>query len=317
MYDFIHLKTFVVLAEELHFRRAAERLHLTQPPLSQRLRTLEESVGTTLLKRSTRSVELTESGKVFLEGARDILKRLEELNLQTQLAATGHVGQLRIGFVPSASYVLLPKVLRKFKNENPRVDIHLEEMAYLRILEHLQNRMIDVALLRTSARERAIENYTAMRESLILAIPRSHPLARARSVSIQDLEGQPFIAFSAHDSPYFSEKINQLFADAGVRPHVVQYSLIPTILSFVEADIGLSIVPESVQHIANPNVVYKTLHGQGKAKGVALTAAWHKNHSSTLLTKFIETLKAIDSDTSVRRASTGKSASKKICRTHR
>lgn len=296
MYDLIHLKTFIVLAEELHFRRAAERLHLTQPPLSQRLRTLEESTGVVLLNRSTRSVELTEAGRLFLEGAREIIKRLEDLNLQTRLAATGHIGQLRIGFVPSASYVLLPKVLRKFKDLCPRVDIQLEEMAYLRILENLQNRMIDVALLRTSTRERAIESYTAMRESLILAIPRSHPLARARSVSVRDLDGQPFIAFSAHNSPYFSEKINELFTEAEVRPQVVQYSLLPTILSFVEADIGVSIVPESVRHIASPNVVYKSLQGQREHQGVALTAAWQKNHSSTVLTKFIGVLREVGAD---------------------
>lgn len=296
MYDLTHLRTFVVLAEELHFRRAAERLHLTQPPLSQRLRYLEESLGVQLLKRSTRTVELTDAGKVFLDGARDVLKRLEDLNLQTRQASTGHSGRLRIGFVPSAAYAYLPKVLRKYKARYPNVDIHLDEMAYLRILESLKNRAIDVALLRTSTREKAIQNYTAIRESLILAVPRSHPLARARTVSVGDLHQEPFIAFSAHDSPYFSERITQVLDDAGARPRVVQYSLIPTILSFVEAGIGSAIVPESASHIVFPNVVYKKLRGMQAHGSVELTAAWHRAHNSLLVENFVKIIRELGAD---------------------
>lgn len=293
MYDLNHLKTFVVLAEELHFRRAAERLHITQPPLSQRLSQLENLLGVQLLKRTTRSVELTDAGKVFLEGARDVLKRLEALDLQTKLASTGNAGRLRIGFVPSAAFIFLPKVLRRYKALHPMVDIHLEEMSYLRILDQLKTHTIDIALLRTSTREKAINNHVAMREALIVAIPRSHPLADARQVRVKDLHQQDFIAFSGHDSPYFSDKIADILSGSRVQPKIVQYSLLPTILSFVEADIGMAIVPESASRIANPNVIYKKLRGLNAGDEVELTAAWHKSNSSILVTRFVDTIKEV------------------------
>jgi len=296
MYDINHLKAFVVLAEELHFRRAAERLHITQPPLSQKLRQLEDVLGVQLLKRTTRSVELTDAGKVFLEGARDVLKRLEAINLQARLASTGHAGRLTIGFVPSAAYVFLPKVLRRYKALYPHVDIHLEEMPYLRILDQLKNRAIDIALLRTSTRERAVQNHVAMREPLIAAIPRSHRLARAGSVSVMDLHEERFIAFAGHDSPYFSERISEILASRKVQPNIVQYSLLPTILSFVEADIGVAIVPDSVSRIANPNVVYRKLGGLRARDRVELTAAWHRNHNSILVARFVEIIQEVSPD---------------------
>ncbi|MBN3846385.1 LysR family transcriptional regulator [Paraburkholderia sp. Ac-20342] len=293
MYDLIHLKTFVVLAEELHFRRAAERLHITQPPLSQRLKQLEDFLDVRLLERTTRSVELTNAGKVFLEGAREVLRRLETLDLQTKLASTGNAGKLRIGFVPSAAYIFLPMVLQKYKALHPMVDIQLDEMPYLRILDQLKNQNIDVALLRTSTQEKAVSNIVAMREPLIVAIPRSHRLAKSKVVRVTDLHQEPFIAFSGRDSPYFSEKIGNILLQHRVQPRIVQYSLLPTILSFVEAGIGLAIVPESVSRIANPNAVYKKLLGLQDRDAVDLTAAWRRDHKSILLANFIEIIREV------------------------
>lgn len=296
MYELSHLKAFVVLAEELHFRRAAERLHITQPPLSQKLKQLEDFLGVTLIKRTTRTVELTDPGKVFLSGAKLILKQLETTNHETQLAATGNAGRLTIGFVPSAAYVFLPKVLRLYKKKFPLVDIHLEELPYLQILTKLKGHEIDVALLRTATKENSIQSHVAMVESLIIAIPKHHRLSKLKEVPISELHEENFIAFSIQDSPYFSEKIQDILSAHKVQPRVVQFSLLPTILSFVEADIGVAIVPQSVRRIHNPNVVYRNIAEVSAQVNVELTAAWMKSRKSILLANLIDIIKSVEPD---------------------
>ncbi len=291
MYELKHLRAFIVLAEELHFKRAAERLHLTQPPLSQRLKQLETSLGVSLIKRTTRTVELTDAGKVLAVSARSLLNSIETMDQEVKLAATGNVGHLTIGFVPSAAYVLLPKILRKYKKLYPKVDIQLEEMPYIRILENLKRGAIDVAFLRTSTKEKAIESYVALKEPLMFAIPKSHRLAKFREVSIPDVDGEDFIAFSIQDSPYFSEKIQDLLLSHDTRPRIVQYSLLPTILSFVEASIGVAIVPQSVSRIGSPNITYKPIHGARNEANVELTAAWNKSNNSILMKNLIKIIK--------------------------
>jgi DNA-binding transcriptional LysR family regulator len=296
MYELSHLRAVIVLAEELHFRRAAERLHITQPPLSQKLKQLEETLGVCLIKRTTRTVELTDAGKVFLDGARSILTQIETLNHEAQLAEVGNAGRLSIGYVPSAAYVFLPKVLRRYKEQYPQVDIHLEEQAYVQILGKLKSHAIDVALLRTSTKESSIQSHAAMIESLIIALPKHHRLSRLKQVPIAELHDEKFIAFSIQDSPYFSEKIQGILASHNVQPKIVQYSLLPTILSFVEAGIGVALVPESVSRIRNPNVVYRNIADLRADDGVELTAAWMRDRHSILLTNLVNIIKELAPD---------------------
>ncbi len=278
----------MALAEELHFGRAAQRLHLTQPPLTQRLKILEESLGVLLINRTTRTVELTAAGKVLLKHTRSLFKMLEVLEHEVNMTAAGQFGSLRIGFVPSAAYVLLPKLLSRYRECFPCVDIQLEEMPYLRILEQLRTGAIDLALLRLPSMEKSLESHIALSEPLIFAIPRNHPLATRKAIPLAKAHGQDFIAFSVTDSPYFSERIRYILQKAGAQPRIVQYSLLPTILSFVEAGLGIAIVPASVSRINSPNVIYKQITDLQPQDHVELIASWQRTNPSPLLVNLIE-----------------------------
>src|SRR5690349_10318065 len=148
MFELRHLHAFIAIAEELHFGRAARRLHMTQPPLSQSLRQLEAGLGTLLLRRTTRSVELTAAGKVFLARARTVLREAQDAAQAARRAASGEEGRLVIGFVPSAAFALLPRMIRAYRASYPRVGLDFIEMTTLPQSEALRRSRIDVALMR-------------------------------------------------------------------------------------------------------------------------------------------------------------------------
>src|ERR1700749_4678303 len=173
-----HLRYFVVVAEELHFRRAAERLHMSQPPLSQQIRALEEEVGATLLLRTQRKVELTGAGAAFLQRAREILGAVEDAALEARRVQRGEVGRLAIGFVGSAMYSVVPERLRAFRDRHPDVGLRLHELGTTEQLRRLDDGRLDIGFIRAPGSRPGLSTETVLREPVVAAPPDGHPLAR-------------------------------------------------------------------------------------------------------------------------------------------
>src|SRR3954463_8181806 len=182
-----HLRYFVAVAEELHFRRAAERLHMSQPPLSQQIRTLEADVGATLLVRNQRRVELTAAGRAYLARARDILAAGEDAAREARRVQRGEVGRLDVGFVGSAMYSVVPELLRAFRERNPDVGLHLRELGTTEPPPGLEDGRLDLGFLRPPGGRPGLTITTVLREPVVAALPEAHPLAAAEAVRVEDV----------------------------------------------------------------------------------------------------------------------------------
>ena len=218
MLELRHLRYFVAVAEELNFSRAAERLHMAQPPLSAAIRQLEQELGTELLLRTTREVRLTEAGRTFLDGARRTLAELDRARSDAQRAGAGEIGQLRIGFSWSARFETLPAIGRSFRQTHPDVSLLAEEMWNARMLPALRSGAIDLAI--SLCPEVAGEfSYLRVRsEPIIALLPRSHPLATEREIELRALADEGFLMFSRDLAPRLHEFMTGLCRRAGFEP---------------------------------------------------------------------------------------------------
>lgn len=258
------LHTFTIVAEELHFGRAAERLHMTQPPLSQQIRQLEQLVNAELFYRSTRSVKLTPAGKVLLERARKLLLDAESACRAVQLAERGDAGTIALGFTASSTYVVLPRLISEFRDRYPAVELKLQELPPETLLDDLHGERLDVALLRPPAAcfsDTRLTLTSVARESLVLAMRVDHPLAHLDVVPIALIDQLPFIGFSPSNARYSYELCQRIFASNGVQPQIVQESIMPTMLALVAAGIGAALVPASAQAIWTGALHYRRLAG--------------------------------------------------------
>lgn len=289
------LNSFVVVAEELHFGAAAERLHMTQPPLSQQIRQLEEALGAELFVRTTRSVQLTVAGKVLLDRARQLLADCESAAQEVRRAARGEVGRLVLGFPNSAAYRLLPKAIALYKSRYPQVELDLREMLSSDIVGALRSRQLDVALVRASSAMLGsdLESAIAAREDMLLAMPSRHPLAQLESVPIERLDGLPLVGFTAVGSRYFRETLDTIFAVARVRPVITQESVLPTILAFVEAGLGVALVPASVAKVQSDEIVYRPVSGAEDTARVLLYCVKRKDEAAPAVLNFFDTVQAL------------------------
>jgi DNA-binding transcriptional LysR family regulator len=289
------LRSFVAVAEELHFGAAASRLHMTQPPLSQQIRQLEASLGTELFTRTTRSVQLTVAGEVLLEGARQLLADSEATEHAVVRAGRGEVGRLALGFPNSAAYRLLPRAIAGYKRRYPEVVLDLREMLSSESIGALRSRRLDVVFVRASPAMLGadLECSVVSRDEMVLVAPRTHPLAAHDVVNIKMLEGMPFIGFTAVGSPYFRETLDRIFAVGRVRPMVAHESVLPTLLALVEAGLGVALVPASVSGMRAEQLVYRPVTGAGDVTRVLLHCARRKDETNPAVLNFIDTVHAI------------------------
>lgn len=285
-----HLRYFVTLAEELHFGRAAERLHIAQPPLSQQIRQLEIELGFDLFHRTKRKVQLTQAGLVFLEEAQQILKQLEQAIQIGRQTSRGEIGQLAIGFVSSAAYNVLPKILRTFRSSFAGVALELRELTTFQQVQWLREGRIDVGFIRPPIEETGFHTETIFREPLVVALPETHPLATKLTLSLASLCSEPFILFSRINAPGLYDTIISLCQQAGFSPMVVQEAIqMQTIVSLVAAEMGVAIVPASLQHLQRTGVVYKIV--QELTKEVPLNMIWRQDDISPTVQRFIEVVR--------------------------
>ena len=256
-----HLRYFVAVAEELHFGRAAKRLHIAQPPLSQQIKQLEAELGATLLTRTTRKVELTPAGMSYLENTRDILARVDRANDEVWRIADGRSGQLRIGFVGSATYKYLPQITRALTTELPDVDLDItSEMLTPAQVEALVEGTIDIGLLRPPVRNTDLEVEAVHTEPLLAVLSDGHPQASRESVVLGDLADDTFITYpSRHRSVVYDAAFDACRSAGFVPTRTVEVAETATMVAFVAAGVGVALVPESVRHLGVRGAAFRPL----------------------------------------------------------
>lgn len=252
-----HLRYFLAVAEERHFGRAAERLHMAQPPLSQQIRRLEAELGVELFYRTTRRVELAPAGELLVDRARRILRAVDEAVENAHLAASGEVGRVTIGFTGSATYGLLPVVASTLRETLPRLDLCLHgEMLTPAQVDALVEGQIDLGILRPPRRRHDLIVEVVRREPLIAALPADHPLAALDAVPIAALADVPFVTRLDGDA------VGTLCETYGFRPQIVLVvEETSTLISVVAAGVGVTMVPSSVSHMVVDGAVYRPLEG--------------------------------------------------------
>lgn len=269
-----HLRYFVAVAEELHFGRAAERLHMAQPPLSQQIKQLETELGVTLLERTTRQVSLTPAGERYLERSRAVLQSVDQANLEATRIADGQVGRVALGFIGSATYSLLPELARELREVFPRIEFDFKGEMLTPVQElGLREGSIDVGILRTPVRDPDVAVEVLRREPLVVALPSEHPLTAQESVRIKDLRDEPFVTYPGENRSVLADAVMNLAGRAGFRPRaVVQVAETSTMVVFVAAGMGVSIVPESVTDLRLSGVEFRPLADRAS---IDLALGWH------------------------------------------
>lgn len=281
-----HLRYFVTVAEELHFGRAAERLFITQPPLSQQIQQLERELGVLLFQRTSRRVQLTPAGEVFLRDVKEILAGLDVAIQAAQRAARGETGWLGIGFAASATYDLLPAVLHDFRAQFPEVALSLLELNAVEQAEALRDRSIHVGFVRPYVAEAKVNVEAVLRESFLVALPEAHSLALYSDLSLAKLAEEPFVSFPEKPLPSYAEVVRTVCEESGFTPRVVQeVREMQTAISLVAAGMGIALLPASVQHLHRDGVVYRPL--REPAPWTELTVVSRREDPSPVLQNFL------------------------------
>ncbi|WP_411850120.1 LysR family transcriptional regulator [Stenotrophomonas sp. LGBM10] len=261
MVDLRQLRQFVAVAEELHFHRAAARLHMSQPPLTAAIRRLEEDIGSELIQRGNRTLGLTAAGKVLLAEARATLQQADHALVATRDAAAGRTGTVRVGYVGSALYGRLPQVIRAFRVSHPQVRLELIEATSARQVEMLRGQRLDVGVVIPPVNEAGDMRLHAFDvDRLAIALPRAHRLAGMRSIAVAALADEPFVLWPAREGQGFHAQVVRLCAAAGFVPRVVQEAHgMHAVLSLVAVEAGIAIVPASMQGFRADEVHYQPL----------------------------------------------------------
>ena len=288
------LRYFVAVAEENHFGRAAARLHMTQPPLSQTIQALEAALDTPLFQRTKRSVALTPAGAALLPEARRILQQAAALPDLARRAASGESGLLSLSFVSTADYSVLPPLLREFRERYPQVQIELREATTDVQLEDLMQGRIDAGLLIPPLHDKAkaeLDYVTVLSEPLVLAAPQGLKALRGKgNAGLKSVSDLPLIIFPRRIAPAFHDAILGCFRDAGLTPRIGQEAIqMQTIVGLVSAGMGIALVPQSVSNLKRPGVEYKPLSDKTAAFETGL--AWRRDNPSPVLRAFLELLR--------------------------
>ncbi len=293
-----HLRYFIVLAEELNFSRAAERLHMAQPPLSQQIRSLEDELGLQLFDRKTRPLQLTPAGQAFLEKARQVFTQVEQAIVSAQQASCGEIGRLTVGINTSIANSVLPDILRTFRKRFPDVELVLHEQASYQQIQELCNRQIDVGFVNLHHLQKIDENddtlsfMSILQEPFVIVLPESHPLAGQAQVSLEALADELFILPPAHLPSGLYCQIVSLCQGVGFSPKVRQEATwMSTVLSLVAGGVGISLLPANAQNLQRKGVVFRFIGEQSPIFQIAIV--WRRNDSSVILRNFLEVVRNV------------------------
>jgi DNA-binding transcriptional LysR family regulator len=286
-----HLRYFVAVAEDLHFGRAAERLCISQPPLSQQILALEEAVGARLLERSNRRVELTEAGRIFLEEARVALAQVQRAAELAARAERGELGELKVGFFASAPFIpVAQRLFYAFRQARPRVHLVLQETPTLQQVDAIMERRLTVGLIRPLAQvPEAFSTRELYREELVVAMREDHSFAASSAdarIRIEDLAQESFVLYPRAIGTGLYDQTVALCRDAGFAPRISQEaSATPTIMGLVAAGLGIALLPASLQRIRMEGVTFRRL---AAPPSTALWLAWRRDERSPLVRAFLD-----------------------------
>ena len=290
MLNLVQLAGFVAVAEELHFGRAAERLRMTQPPLSRQIQLLERELAVSLLDRSSRTVRLTPAGRAFLADARRLLADADRSTAAVRKITAGQSGVLRIGFTAASAYAGLDVVLRAAQRLGRDVAVDLAELVTADQLEALSRGTLDLGLSRPAAGNRDLASRDLVSEPFVVAVPHDHPLARDLGpVALAELDSVDMIMYSPVESRYFHDLLGPAFAAAGVVPHPVQQlSQIHSLLALVDLGWGVAVIPASASRHAYSAITYRPLADQDLRARLVLR--WRTHSDDPVLLRLLDTL---------------------------
>lgn len=279
-----HIRYFLVLAEELNFSRAAERLHIAQPPLSRQIQELEDEIGARLFNRTKRQVELTNAGKVFLKRAHQILDQVEQACISTRLSSTGKEGEFRIGF-NGAIQDLIP-TLKKYREQFPQVGIILRQMSTAEQIEALNENRIDIGVLSGPVDNHKIQVNPLKKVPFKVALPEGHPLASKQAIYIRDLADETFIITPKSAGPLYYDTFMSVFQEVGFTPKMtIQAHDLHTVLALVAANMGITLIPSFITSF-HGGVIKRTIEDVNHS--IQASLAWRKDNQSEILEKFLE-----------------------------
>ena len=286
-----HLRSFLVLAEELHFGRAAQRLHIAQPPLSIQIMQLERELQVTLFDRSNRRVSLTNAGTVFAREAQQILKGIDTAISETRKAHAGETGHLRVGVVSSALYTLFPSVMNRFQAMCPKVEIILKELSSAEQIRALIDEQLDVGILYPLQSPGDISTRCVLTSPVVAAIPSEHPLAQRKKWRFEEVVQERFIVPRRGLEPLLYDTVIALCRDYGFSPRVVQEAnTIHSALGMVASSLGIALVPEFARKLRQEGVVFQTLGH--RTKTVSLMLAFRAALPSPVVGRFVSCFSA-------------------------
>ncbi|MBV7482615.1 LysR family transcriptional regulator [Bordetella sp. BOR01] len=287
------LQCFCAVAEELHFGRASARLFISQPALSQQIRRLEDLVGHPLFVRTTRSVRLTPAGEAMYVHARRITAEMEVLLHAARRAALGETGSISLGLNASATCSPVVDALHSFTQAHPLVKVELREMNSNVMELALLQGALDVGVMRPADWDTdtgtELDATVVYEENLMLAVRTDHPLNLGREITVQEIAQFPLIGYFEATSPYVRRTVQAMFAEAGVVPEFVQESLLPTVLTLVEAGVGVAIVPSSLERAFQPALSFLPIAGQSHRR-LELVVATLKSQKNVAVRNLIACL---------------------------
>ena len=282
---------FIAVAETLHFSRAAEKLHMAQPPLSQQIQRLEKEMGVQLFERTKRSVRLTAAGEVFLQEAYQTLAQVEQAVHAAQQADRGEIGRLAIGFVGSSAYGVLPAMIQAFRERFPHVELILRERTTVEQVQALHHEEIQIGFLRPPILDATLHYLTVQQEPFLVALPGKHPLAATSPVPLPALASEPFIFVPPKLAPGLSHQMMEMCLQAGFQPRIAQEAIqFHVIISLVAAGLGIALVPACIRTFQRPDVVYLPL--QGITTQAEIQVVWQRTDHSPVVRNFLEVVKA-------------------------
>lgn len=280
------LPYFLAVASEQHFGRAAHKLNISQPPLSQQIRKLEEELGVTLFRRTTRTVELTEAGEFFFQRIQPILKEIDSTIDTARALHRDGLGEIRFGAVATATYSIFPRLLALLKEKFPQATFHLAQASAVALKQAILDKQIDLGIVR-SAGDSSFQSKIVAYEPLFASLPLDHPLALCQDVSMQDLKEEKFVMWDNNGASAMATQVHRLCLRHGLEPEVThRSSQFFVLVSLVAQGWGIAIVPETVVRLGQPGVAFRRIRDPDAYSEVSLI--WHPQSTLRLTQRFVE-----------------------------
>jgi DNA-binding transcriptional LysR family regulator len=295
MFTFDQLRSLVVLADELHFGRAAERLNMTQPPLSRQIQKLEQELGFELFVRGHKRVEITRAGEVFAAEAQKLLTMADSSREIAKRIAGGAAGLLSIGMTASGTLALLGSILERLDEVSPGVEVTVREMVSKNQIQSVVRGAIDLAFLRTEPDHADLIALEVLEEPLVAAIGRRHPLAvTKRELSVSELEGERVLRYDPNEADYFRSLVSRVLEGVRTRPSQ-QITQIHSMVALVAANQGIALVPKSTERMGMPGVVFRPVQG-AQQHPARLLAVWRRDNTNPAFPAAISVLRSLHED---------------------